>query len=61
MSESCVGYESSGDDFQCQAQDYLCGQPHHDLAHGPWSSWDMYACIESSFLSCTCLIPSCHH
>ena len=41
MSESYIGYESCGDDSQDQAQDYLGGQPHHDLAQEPWPSWDM--------------------
>ena len=35
------GMNHLGDDYQGQAQDYLHGQPHHDLAHGPWPSWDM--------------------
>ena len=46
-----------GDDSQGQTQDYLGGQPHHDLTHGPWPSWDMEACTEPSFLGCTCLLP----
>ena len=46
------------DDSLGQTQDYLGDQPHHDLAHGPWPSWDMETCIEPSFPGCTCLIPS---
>ena len=34
------------DNSQGQAQDFLGGQPHHDLACRPWPSWDMVACIE---------------
>ena len=41
MSASCMGYESSGDDSQGQAQDCQDYQPLHDLAHEPWRSWDV--------------------
>ena len=35
------GMNHLGDDSQGQTQDYLGGQPHHDLACGPGPSWDI--------------------
>ena len=46
------------DGSQGKALGVLGDQPHHDLAHGPWPSWDVYTCIEPSFPGCACLIPS---
>ena len=47
-----------GNDSPGPAQDCQDYQPLHDLAHEPWPSWDMWACIEPSSLDYICLVPS---